>query len=271
MILPFLFSFSFSLSANPTFLIHGIGGSQKDLQDIQKSLENYNYSVFSLSIENSIFGSMDKMCESVATQIHKYHPPFKNINLIGISQGGLLARCFVERYSGEKVMVDSLITYGTPHMGIFYKASPFPISFLEYWKDPYHYNKYLRENKFLRFLNNDVDHVNTSLYKARMESLANFVMFWSGIDKVIQPRESAAFEFYNISLAEERKELDIINFEKSRQNLENKIGLGFLKKTEKIKNFRFDCSHEKFKHPECFRDFIVNDSTILNLTLKYLF
>ena len=270
MILPFIFLFS--LSANPTFLIHGIGGSQKDLQDIQKSLENYNYSVFSLSIENSIFGSMDKMCESVATQIHtNTNHPETNINLIGISQGGLLARCFVERYSGEKVMVDSLITYGTPHMGIFYKASPFPISFLEYWKDPYHYNKYLRENKFLRFLNNDVDHVNASLYKARMESLANFVMFWSGIDKVIQPRESAAFEFYNISLAEERKELDIINFEKSSQNLENKIGLGFLKKTEKIKNFRFDCSHEKFKHPECFRDFIVNDSTILNLTLKFLF
>jgi pimeloyl-ACP methyl ester carboxylesterase len=269
MILPFLFSFS--LSANPTFLIHGIGGSQKDLQDIQKSLENYNYSVFSLSIENSIFGSMDKMCESVATQIHKYHPPFKNINLIGISQGGLLARCFVERYSGEKVMVDSLITYGTPHMGIFYKASPFPISFLEYWKDPYNYNEYLRENKFLRFLNNDVDHVNASLYKTRMESLSNFVMFWSGIDDVIQPRESAAFEFYNISLAEERKELEIVNFEKSSQNLENKIGLGYLKKAGNFRDFRFDCSHEKFKHPECFRDFIVNDSTILNLTLKYLF
>jgi esterase/lipase len=269
-----ILSFLFSLSANPTFLIHGIGGSQKDLQDIQKSLEENNFPVFSLSVQNSIFGSMDKMCESVASQIHTNTNtiyPQTNINIIGISQGGLLARCFVERYSGEKVKVDSLITYGTPHMGIFYKASPFPISFLEYWKDPYNYNEYLRENKFLRFLNNDVDHVNASLYKTRMESLSNFVMFWSGIDDVIQPRESAAFEFYNISLAEERKELEIVNFEKSSQNLENKIGLGYLKKAGNFRDFRFDCSHEKFKHPECFRDFIVNDSTILNLTLKYLF
>ena len=269
--------FLFSHSVNPTFLVHGIGGSQKDLLDIQKSLEENNYPVFSLSVQNSIFGSMDKMCESVANQIHnicntntKTFYPQTNINLIGISQGGLLARCFVERYSGEKVMVDSLITYGTPHMGIYYKSSPFPVSFLEYWKDPYQYNKYLRENKFLRFLNNDVSHANTSLYKSRMESLSNFIMFWSGIDDVIQPRESAAFEFYNISLAEERKELDIVNFEKSSQNLENKIGLGYLKKAGNFMNFRFDCSHEKFKHPECFRDFLVNGSTILNLTLKYL-
>jgi pimeloyl-ACP methyl ester carboxylesterase len=264
---------SFLFSANPTFLIHGIGGSQKDLLDIQKSLEENNYPVFSLSVQNSIFGSMDKMCESVANQIliHTMSNHSKtNINLIGISQGGLLARCFVERYSSEKVRVASLITYGTPHMGIYYKISPFPISFLEYWKDPYQYNKYLRENKFLRFLNNDVIHANSSLYKARMESLSNFVMFWSGIDDVIQPRESAAFEFYNISLAEERKELEIINFERSSQNLENKIGLGYLKKAGNFMNFRFDCLHEKFKHPECFRDFIVNGSTILNLTLKYL-
>lgn len=267
-----IFSFLFSLSTNPTFLIHGIGGSQKDLQDIQNSLEENNFPVFSLSIENSIFGSMDKMCESVATQIHTNTNHLQtNINLIGISQGGLLARCFVERYSGEKVIVDSLITYGTPHMGIFYKNSPFPISFLEYWKDPYHYNKYLRVNKFLRFLNNDVNHTNASLYTSRIQSLSNFIMFWSGIDKVIQPRESGAFEFYNISLAEERKELEIVNFEKSSQNLENKIGLGFLKKAGKIQNFRFDCSHEKFKHPQCFRDFVINGSTILNLTLKYLF
>ena len=95
--------FLFSLSANPTFLIHGIGGSQKDLLDIKKSLEENNFPVFSLSIQNSIFGSMDKMCESVGYQIHnicntntKTFYPQTNINLIGISQGGLLARCFVE-------------------------------------------------------------------------------------------------------------------------------------------------------------------------------
>ena len=76
----------------------------------------------------------------------------EKINLLGISQGGLLARCYVEKYSNLVKPVHSLITYGTPHMGIY--NSLIELKRLEYWKNPFKYQEYLQTNDFLAYINN---------------------------------------------------------------------------------------------------------------------
>ena len=75
------------------------------------------------------------------------------INLIGVSQGGLLARCYVEKYGQYIKPVHSLITYGTPHMGIY--NSFLELKRLNYWKNPYKYDEYLNNNDFLVYINKE--------------------------------------------------------------------------------------------------------------------
>ena len=77
----------------------------------------------------------------------------EKINLLGVSQGGLIARCYVERYAHQTKEVHSLVTYGTPHMGIY--LSWIELNNLEYWKDPFDFDTYLANNDFLVYLNNE--------------------------------------------------------------------------------------------------------------------
>lgn len=261
----------FSMNAfvdRPLVLIHGIGGSASDMNDLMNAYENEGLTTYALSIKNSIFGDMNDMCKSVADQIEMLPINHTNtsINLLGVSQGGLLARCYVERYSHKLAGVDSLITYGTPHMGIYYKKIPIPL--LHYWKDPFYYEEYLEGNKFLKYMNNDVGHNESELFRKNMEGLEHFQMIWSGYDAVIQPVESAAFEFYNISLAREERKLEIESLKHSSNYLQNKIGLMELSKKGGLEIWRYDCSHEEFKHPKCFFEYKINDKSIFNHSME---
>ena len=92
-----------------------------------------------------------------------------------------------------------MITYGTPHMGIY--SSWIELKRLEYWKNPFKYQEYLNNNDFLAYLNNDRHHTDMKLYKDSILDLDNFVVVWTGLEKVVM-HESTRFEFFNISLAE---------------------------------------------------------------------
>lgn len=62
----------------------------------------------------------ERMKWQASTICHKLHndPDFagKEINIVGISQGGLIARTVVERCADLKV--HTLFTFGSPHNGI---------------------------------------------------------------------------------------------------------------------------------------------------------
>lgn len=70
-----------------------------------------------------------------------------------MSQGGLLARCYVEKYSNFIIPVHSLITYATPYMGVY--NSWIDLKRLEYWKNPFKYQDFLSNNDFLVYINNE--------------------------------------------------------------------------------------------------------------------
>ena len=280
---------------NPTFLVHGIASSKNEMVPLQNYLLSQGIETHNIEIGNgelsSIFMAMNEQCAFLAENIKKTFKKktfkkktfkkktFKNhgyasqkslnkkdkkdkkeknekINIIAISQGGLLARCYVEKYTHlpDYPGVDLLLTMGTPHMGIYIPDSPeFYKSFVkDYWKDPFDYDNYLRTNTFLAPLNNEIAHENSSIYKNNILSIKIFIAVWSEIDTVITPYQSAKFEFYNITAAVDEGELTIIDFLNSDEYEADLIGLRTLSNEKRFQNLQYDCQHDKFKSEECF-------------------
>ena len=84
-----------------------------------------------------------------------------------------------------------------------------------------------------------------------MLSLNNFLVVWSDLEKVVNPKESTKFEFFNTTFANITGKLKIIDFIEGEQFTEDKIGLQELYKNNKMLIKQFDCLHEEFKHPKC--------------------
>ena len=272
-----LWALMYSISYYPTILIHGIGGSATDLTDLQESLETNGVDVFSLTIGktklDSVVWNMERQCATLNTTISNLNLSSVKINLLGISQGGLLARCYVEKYAHITKPVHSLVTYGTPHMGIYYSWIDLSHQ-LDYWKDPFTYDQYLKSNTFLSYLNNEKPHDHAILYQNNLLSLSHFLMVASTIDKVISPKESAMFQFYNTTLARERKTLVIVPLNESEVYKTSPISLNLnkLDKQNKLHIIKCECPHESLKRTHCFRMPILSlqNQSILNMTLSVL-
>lgn len=257
----------------PTILIHGIGGDVLDLVDLKTNLENRGVEVYNMEIGNgkldSIFWNMNKQCQVLGENIHNLSLQSEKINLIGVSQGGLLARCYVEKYGHNIKPVHSLITYGTPHMGIY--SSFLELKRLNYWKNPFKYQEYLDNNDFLTYINNDRNHTDMKLYRNNILNLDNFLVVWTDLEKVVDPPESTKFEFYNISMAENLGNLEIVEFFESNIYLQDKIGLKELYEKGKMMVKKYDCLHEEFKHPKCFlKNFTSQPYCLLDFTISLL-
>ena len=257
----------------PTILIHGIGGDTSDLLDIKNSLEGHGAEVYNMEIGNgkidSIFWNINKQCLTLSDNIYNLSLKSDKINLLGLSQGGLLARCYVEKYSNLVKPVHSLITYGTPHMGIY--NSLIELKRLEYWKNPFKYQEYLQTNNFLAYINNERLHPDVKLYKDNILSLDNFLVVWTDLEQVVSPKESTKFEFYNISLAEITGTLKTVDLKDSDLYSEDILGLKQLNNTGRLFIEKFNCRHEEFKHPKCFNaNFLNQPYSLMDITLSLL-
>ena len=261
----FLFLCVISLSYSyPTIIIHGIASNKEDLQEfsieLSKETENtIDNKVYNMEIESgkwsSIFMNLNQQCEIFANNINDLNITEEKINLIGFSQGGLIARCYVEKYSDKIIGVNSLITIAAPNMGIFTPIIN-PINTInpkkEYWKNPFKYNKYVETNDFLVYINNEKPHLNYLDYKNNILLLNNFLIVWSSIDNIITPLESSKFGFYDIDVAEKYNKLEIQPLRNS--SIYNTLGLRELDATNKLIFYQCDCMHEEFKLPSCFKD-----------------
>lgn len=266
--LNFLLLLNFVISSvdiyRPTVLMHGIASTKEELKPIQQHLEATGIKVYNIEIGNgkldSIFKSMHWQVSQLCQTIYRI-PALKNgFNFIGISQGGLLARGYVEMCN--RYPVKNLITWGTPHQGVF-GLSDFTIdspkmytrfsqehfSFSNYWKEPNYYDVYLMGATYLPYLNNEVEHDDSDRFRHNMESLENFVMVWSKNDGVITPPESCAFSF-------------IIDLKDTDQYKENWIGLRTLDESQRLYVYHTECTHVSFKS-SCLE-------TMINTTIPYL-
>jgi palmitoyl-protein thioesterase len=209
-------------------------------------------------------------------------PQLENgFHFIGMSQGGLLARGYVQRCN--RFPVRNLITWVSPHAGVYGFNEVYfdwakvytPLyqslySFAGYWKDPYQYEAYLANSTFLPYLNNESPNLeeyeergfNYQQNRERILSLDNFVMIWSANDDVISPPQSGRFEFYDIVCSTRKTpgcqeriandSLKVQDFFNSSQYVKDLLGLRTLFHSGKLHMLETNCTHSGHKTPACF-------------------
>jgi len=128
---------------------------------------------------------------------------------VGLSQGGLVLRGYVERYNEPPVR--RLISVCSPHAGIsscpssslykmvcpLWKLAPYTarLSFADYWKDPSDQATYLERSRWLADFNNERENQNAD-YKRRMATLDRYVLVEAVNDTTVAPHVSESHGFY---------------------------------------------------------------------------
>ena len=289
-------NFTIGINAQyPIVLLHGILSNKTELTPVADWLmDNLPNKVYNIDIgtgkPDSIFKPMDWQLNELCSTIYSIPELANGFHFIGMSQGGLLARGYVERCN--KYPVINLITWVTPHAGVYgikdinvnFDRIYTPIfqniySFAGYWKDPYRYSQYLQFSSYLPQLNNEVKensnyNILSSEYyeldggysyeaidwndkrnKENIMNLTNFVMIWSPNDDVLQPPESGKFAFYQINPSNDIVydcKLPIVDLFDTESFREDWLGLRTLWETGRLHILETNCTHTGHKTPKCF-------------------
>lgn len=247
-------------NAYPTVLIHGVLANKENMEELKTLLElNFKIDVYNIEIGNgagtSLFTSMNSQLEILCNNIYNINELKDGFNFIGMSQGGLLARGYVEYCN--KYPVINLITLASPNGGVYYKsqlANNFyeplqqeTLSISNYWRDPYRYNLYLSNSTYLAQLNQEVL---SNCIQNNLDVVENFVMIWSPNDEVIMPVESAKFSLQYVDKIDgilKTYELTETDMYKS-----GRLGLKKLNEENRLRIFQTNCTHSQHREPECF-------------------
>jgi palmitoyl-protein thioesterase len=215
-----------SVSAIPTAIFHGLGDAciypgmhsfTKDIKeqtgDYAKCIEVGNGSI--TSIKDNFMDQADKACAALLAD-EEFN--VAEINVMGLSQGALLARYIVESCPIQG-KVRNWASIGGPNMGVSdipHCFSSGPIcsivnsvarefvytGFIQnligpsgYFRDPAHIKQYLAGSVFLPHLNNEEDDVTmTAPRKERFSALNGALLMMFTEDTMIYPKESEWFQ-----------------------------------------------------------------------------
>lgn len=254
-----LFFFQFIHIADtftPVVVLHGVASSVANLILFSEWFSmSFNRQVFNIEIGNGVQNSLfmplytqlDLLCESIYT-ITELENGF---DFIGFSQGGLLARGYVNKCN--KFPVRNLINIVSPNGGVventtldmysdFYQKQ---LSISGYWRDPLQLEKYLSKCSYLPFINNEIKRPLSLQYKNRILSLHNYIVIWSPNDETIDPPESAKFSFFD-------KDYNIIPIEKTVIYRDDTLGLKELNMDGRFHIHKTNCTHTEHRDPICF-------------------
>ncbi|KAI8904088.1 Alpha/Beta hydrolase protein [Gorgonomyces haynaldii] len=212
----------------PVVIWHGMGDTCCNPQSIGKitqDLQSWLPGTFVHSIKigatedqdrnagyfDMINRQVDEVCEHLKSVPELEH----GFNGLGISQGGLFLRAYVQRCNDPPIK--SLMTLGSPHAGVMDlpKCEDFTCRTMrsivkqgvyldwvqnrivqaQYFKQVPFTQKYLEHNIFLPDLNNELEFKKE--YQDRLSSLTRLVLVRFSEDEMVTPRDSAWFSFYD--------------------------------------------------------------------------
>jgi palmitoyl-protein thioesterase len=242
----------------PIVLMHGILSDTNKMEPVANWLRENTGGAVVLPIEIgngrqdsavlTMPEQLDMFCQSIRDNQEVLAGGF---NMIGISQGGLLARGYVQRCADFPVR--NLITWVSPHGGVY--PYPDPVIYTDaaqaknsypgYWRDPFQYNNYLTKSAYLADLNNENPGVNSSVYRERVLGLDNLVLIWSQQDDVLEPPASGRFSSFAVG----KWPLEIISVEETP--MWSGLGLDILNSSGRLKIYETDCDHADHVSLEC--------------------
>ena len=276
----------------PIVLLHGILSDHTQFRPVELWLkEHLPNPVYNLDIGNgkldSIFKPMNWQIDQLCQTIYEIEDLSEGFHFIGMSQGGLLARAYVEYCNAYPVI--NLITWVSPHGGVYglgdmninlekiYTANQQArFSYSGYFKDPYRFATYLSNASFLPELNNELlfetevhgKYFDMVRNKENILSLRNFVMIWSPNDDVLSPPESGKFGFYKtldqdyyryrsmdmLSEPFDKNDIDlpVVDLFESEQFKLNLLGLRTLWETGRLHILETNCTHAGHNSEACF-------------------
>jgi len=180
----------------PVVIMHGILANASNMDEFSNAISTrFNKKVYNMEIGNgsltSIFTPMNEQLSILCDNIYAIDDLVNGFDFIGMSQGGLLARGYVEKCN--KYPVHNLITLVSPHGGVFEFKFLFniilnkfinmyspeiqsKISFSNYWRDPMRYLLYLKNSTYLSKLNNE------RLFIDRLDNINDNIGSDDGVD-----------------------------------------------------------------------------------------
>ena len=258
----------YNINPLPVVVLHGVeSSSEKMIPFCDWLSSSFNVKVFNIEIGNgektSLYTPLSKQLEELCATIYKLDELEEGFNFIGMSQGGLLARGYVEQCN--LYPVKNLITLVTPHGGEFIKTirTNFYTDFFQkhlsvagYWRDPLDLTTYFTRCSYLPILNNEVETDDSSEQLEQISKLEHFIMIWSPYDTVLSPAESGKFSFYD-------NELKVISLEDTHLYKNDLLGLKYLNENGKLQTYETNCTHVDHRNPNCFPQ-------LYPILLKYL-
>lgn len=219
--LVFILLIDLSFTFKPVVLIHGVMTGSGSMEVIRyRILEKHPGTIIYNVNRFESWSSLENMWHQVmeigldVANISASHP--EGINLIGYSQGGLIARGIVQTF--PNVSVSTFISLSSPQAGqygagflhlvfpglvkdsvyeLFYSRVGQHTSVGNYWNDPYHQTLYETYSVFLPYINNHIKSDKSSDFKNNLLNLKRLVLIGGPDDNVITPWQSSQFGYYN--------------------------------------------------------------------------
>jgi len=237
---------------------------------------------------DSLFMPFNKQIEVFAQVVANDSKLSNGFNLIGHSQGAMIARAYVERYNNPPVY--NLISWAGPQGGQFgvpdfnwfcpdrycpwinvlFDAllNGFPsrevqntFSFATYWKDPFRIKDYVKDSVFLADINNEREEKNAT-YRKNMISLNTVLWVDSKNDTIVIPKTSPWFDFYK-----DGSEHVTVPMNQTQGYAEDWIGLRTLNEADKMIFKTVPCGHEDIPRDVCREPYELWTRPLLNNTL----
>ncbi|EEB06981.1 palmitoyl protein thioesterase-dolichol pyrophosphate phosphatase fusion 1 [Schizosaccharomyces japonicus yFS275] len=213
-----------------------------------------------LDVRDSYFGTVWEQVDGVCAELAAIPELHHGFNALGVSQGGLFLRALQQ--SCSSVRIHNLVTLGSPHMGVQSIPTCSPtnifcrtaVRFLlrlgfwdawvqkrfvqaQYYREETAYDKYLENNIFLPYVNNELPHNRSSMFSSRLQKLNKLVLVGFGDDRLIEPRSSSLFGWVNETTGE------LVPMREQPLYKSNALGLRTLDESGKVDELIFPGNH----------------------------
>lgn len=199
----------------PVVFMHGMGdaGDNSGMQEICKHMaDTYNVYTVCLDVDDGFSSITTVMDDQLAalTKIVQSDPKLAGgFNAMGMSQGGLLMRSYINRVNNPPVSryvslcgtqngVDECPSISYVICPIWrYVMNPYKteIVFSDYWKDSTDEATYLKESRFLADVNNEKETKNAT-YRNNMLGLNMYMLIEANPDGMVYPHASESHGYY---------------------------------------------------------------------------